>query len=94
MNGSISGIVRDQTSAVIPGASVTVVNTTQGIENKAFQIDDQRALEFRMEAFNAFNHAQFFGPVAVNGDINSNLFGQVVKAAPPRLVQLALKFTF
>jgi hypothetical protein len=31
-------------------------------------------------AFNTFNHAQFFGPVAVDGDFNSNLFGQVVKA--------------
>jgi hypothetical protein len=31
--------------------------------------------------------------VAVNGDIDSDLFGQAVKAAPPRLT-LALKFTF
>ena len=62
--------------------------------HKRFQFDERRTLEFRMEAFNAFNHAQFFGPVAVNGDIDSNLFGQAVRAAPPRLVQLALKFTF
>ena len=32
--------------------------------------------------------------VAVDGDIDSSLFGQVVKAAPPRLMQVALKFTF
>jgi hypothetical protein len=51
-------------------------------------------LEFRLEAFNTLNHAQFFGPVPVNGDIDSRLFGQVVKAAPPRLVQAVLKFTF
>jgi hypothetical protein len=31
---------------------------------------------------------------AVNGDADNPLFGQVVKAQPPRLVQLALKFTF
>lgn len=61
---------------------------------RSFQFRESRALEFRLETFNTFNHAQFFGPVAVNGDINSNLFGQVVRAAPPRLVQLALKFTF
>jgi hypothetical protein len=36
----------------------------------------------------------FFGPVAVDGDFNSSTFGKVVKAAPPRLVQIALKFTF
>ena len=52
------------------------------------------AWPYRFETFNSFNHAQFFGPVAVNGDIDSNLFGQVVKAAPPRLAQIALKFTF
>jgi hypothetical protein len=55
---------------------------------------EKRALEFRAESFNTFNHAQFFGPVAVNGDIDSALFGQIVRAAPPRLVQLALKVTF
>jgi len=31
---------------------------------------------------------------SVSGDVDSNLFGQVVKAAPPRLMQVALKFTF
>jgi len=61
---------------------------------KSFQFTEARALQFRMEAFNAFNHAQFFGPAAVNGDFNSALFGQVVRAAPPRLMQAALKFTF
>jgi hypothetical protein len=51
-------------------------------------------LQFRIEAFNAFNHANFFGPAAVNGDISSALFGQVVSAAPPREVQAAVKFFF
>ena len=50
--------------------------------------------QFRLETFNTFNHTQFFGPAAVNGDFGTGTFGQVVKAAPPRLVQLALKFTF
>ncbi|HSR06591.1 MAG TPA: TonB-dependent receptor [Bryobacteraceae bacterium] len=59
-----------------------------------FRVSEAKALQFRLETFNTFNHAQFFGPVAVNGDVNSKLFGQVVQAAPPRLVQLALKFTF
>jgi hypothetical protein len=61
---------------------------------KTIPITESRTLQFRLEAFNAFNHAQFFGPAAVNGDIDSALFGQVVKAAPPRLMQAALKFTF
>jgi hypothetical protein len=61
---------------------------------KSFKISETKGLQFRLETFNTFNHAEFFGPVAVNGDGDSNLFGQVVKAAPPRLVQIALKFTF
>ncbi len=61
---------------------------------RLFQFGEGRALEFRLETFNTLNHTQFFGPVAVNGDIDSGLFGQVVKAAPPRLTQVALKFTF
>jgi len=61
---------------------------------RLFKFTETRVLEFRLETFNAFNHTQFFGPVAVNGDIDSALFGQVVKAAPPRLVQAALKLTF
>ncbi|HTA47664.1 MAG TPA: carboxypeptidase regulatory-like domain-containing protein [Bryobacteraceae bacterium] len=59
-----------------------------------FKFSETRALQFRLESFNTFNHAQFFGPASVNGDISSALFGQVVKAQPPRLLQLALKYTF
>jgi hypothetical protein len=59
-----------------------------------FPLRESKTLQFRLESFNAFNHAQFFGPAAVNGDVDSALFGQVVKAASPRLVQVAAKFTF
>jgi hypothetical protein len=59
-----------------------------------FQISESKVLQFRLETFNLFNKAQFFGPAAVNGNVDSALFGQVVNAAPPRLIQLALKFTF
>ena len=61
---------------------------------RSFELSESKALQFRLEAFNVFNHTQFFGPAAVNGDFSSTLFGQVVKAAPPRLMQVALKFTF
>jgi hypothetical protein len=59
-----------------------------------FQFSEAKTLQFRLETFNTFNHAQFFGPAAVNGNIDSPLFGQVVHAATPRLMQVALKFTF
>jgi len=57
-------------------------------------LTESKSLQFRFEGFNVFNHAQFYGPTAVNGNINSSTFGQVVSAAPPRLMQAAVKFTF
>jgi hypothetical protein len=61
---------------------------------KTLTFSESKRLQIRLEAFNAFNHANFFGPLAVDGDISSNLFGQVVNAAPPREVQVAAKFFF
>lgn len=61
---------------------------------RTFQIRETKAVQFRVETFNVFNHTQFFGPAAVNGDVNNSLFGHVVNAAPPRLIQLALKYIF
>jgi hypothetical protein len=61
---------------------------------KELPLSQDKALQFRLEAFNVFNHAQFFGPAAVNGNISSAGFGQIVNAMPPRQVQLAAKFVF
>jgi hypothetical protein len=61
---------------------------------KSVAIAETKSLQFRLETFNIFNHPQFFGPQSVNGNISSPLFGQIVKAAPPRLMQLAVKFAF
>jgi hypothetical protein len=61
---------------------------------KNFRLSESKALQFRLETFNTFNHTQFFGPAAINGDHDSDLFGRAVKTAPPRLMQVALKFTF
>jgi hypothetical protein len=61
---------------------------------KDLRLSESKSLQFRLEAFNVFNHTQFYGPAAVNGNISSADFGQVVSAAPPRLIQLAGKFLF
>jgi len=61
---------------------------------KSFRFSESKALQFRLETFNTFNHAQFFGPAAVNDNIDSPLFGKVAHAAAPRLMQVALKLTF
>jgi hypothetical protein len=61
---------------------------------KDVRLTESKSLQVRLEAFNALNHAQFFGPASVNGNISSPLFGRVVSAAPPRILQLGAKFTF
>jgi len=71
-----------------------------GIENldatitRSLLVKDDRSLQLRAEAFNVFNHAQFFGAAAVEGNISSSSFGQAVSAMPPRLMQLALRYSF
>jgi hypothetical protein len=71
-----------------------------GIENtdlsllKQFSLGPSKSLQLRLETFNVFNHPQFYGAGAVDGNISSSSFGQIVQAAPPRLVQLAAKFAF
>ncbi len=71
-----------------------------GMENfdmallKNLHLTESLFLQLRLEAFNVFNHAQFFGPQAVDGNISSATFGQVVSATAPRLVQLGAKITF
>jgi hypothetical protein len=63
--------------------------------SKLLQITESKSFEFRIEAFNVFNHAQFYGAAAVDGEVNNDPhFGQVVSAAAPRLVQIAVKFAF
>ncbi len=61
---------------------------------KTVRLGESRSLELRWEAFNVFNHAQFYGAAAVNGNISSAGFGQIVNAAAPRQIQMAARFTF
>lgn len=71
-----------------------------GMENfdvalqKTLHVGDARTLLLRAESFNVFNHAQFFGPEAINGNPDSSNFGKIVNANPPRQLQLAVKFSF
>jgi len=68
---------------------------TDAVLRRNFQIREGKVLQLRLEVFNLFNHVQFFGPAAVNGDVdNTQLFGKVQNSAAPRLMQLAVKFTF
>jgi len=71
-----------------------------GIDNydaslqKTIRIRDSKRLDLRLEAFNLFNHSQFFGPATVDGQEEDPNFGNIVSAASPRLIQIAAKFAF
>jgi hypothetical protein len=71
-----------------------------GIENfdvelsKNVRLTESKSLDIRVEAFNVFNHAQFYGPASVNGNVDDPNFGHVVSAVAPRLVQVAMKVHF
>jgi hypothetical protein len=62
--------------------------------NKTIRITEFKSFDIRVEAFNVFNHAQFYGPSSVDGEVNDPNFGSIVSAAAPRLVQVAAKFHF
>jgi hypothetical protein len=58
---------------------------------RTFTLKDATRLQFRAEAFNLANHANFGLPVA---DLNSANFGRILSAGPARLLQFALRLTF
>jgi hypothetical protein len=55
---------------------------------KNFTLRESTALQFRAEFFNLFNRANFGNP---NATVTSPLFGKILSAADPRLMQLGLK---
>ena len=62
--------------------------------SKTVRIAEFKSLDIRVEAFNVFNRAQFYGPASVDGEVEDSNFGSVVSAAAPRLLQLAVKIHF
>jgi hypothetical protein len=70
------------------------VNNWDMALHKVTKLTEGKSLEFRLETFNTFNHAQFDGNDSVDGNISDATFGKVLKAAPPRISQAAIKFLF
>jgi hypothetical protein len=58
---------------------------------KNIRVAESKEIQFRAEFFNILNHTNFRLP---DSDINSPTFDHILAAQPPRLIQLALKFTF
>ena len=58
---------------------------------KRFALTEKYGLQFRSEAFNLLNHANFGNP---DGFLDSPTYGQINSASPGRILQFALKFMF
>jgi hypothetical protein len=56
--------------------------------HKSTKLFENMALQFRVEFFNLFNHAQFNNPT---GNFSSSQFGLVTSARDPRIGQVAVK---
>jgi Carboxypeptidase regulatory-like domain/TonB dependent receptor len=70
-----------------PGAWNIDVNLSRG-----FTVGEGRIITFRAEAFNVMNHPRFGNPgTSMN---SSATFGVINTALDPRIMQLALKYTF
>lgn len=70
---------------IITGPGVN--NWDIGME-KMFAVRESMNLQFRAEAFNAFNHAQFLNPSSTMTDAN---FGRITTARAARELQFGLK---
>ena len=58
---------------------------------KNFAIRESMQAQFRIEAFNALNHARFYPP---GNMIGTPTFGAIIQAADGRVFQMAAKFSF
>jgi len=61
---------------------------------KDTRITESMQVQFRAEAFNVFNHAQFMNPSGQVDNTGQGGFGYVTGARDPRIMQVALKFLF
>jgi hypothetical protein len=58
---------------------------------RTFPLREKLKMDFRLEAFNLFNHTRLNNP---NTTINNNNFGKITSSQDPRIMQAALKVNF
>jgi hypothetical protein len=68
--------------------------------SKNFRVKERKNLQFRWELYNIFNHPSFYQVnttaqfTAATGVQANQSFGQLTNTLTPRVMQLALRFTF
>ena len=65
-------------------------NVDMGL-TRSFRIGGERRIQFRAEGFNVLNRVNLSNPVSA---LNNPNFGLITSAGDPRIMQLALKYTF
>ena len=79
-------------SALAPFTIVNPANLQNDFAlTRTFKMAGAQNVQFRWEVFNLINHVNFNPPVT---SLNSASFGTIQTAGDPRIMQLALKFTF
>src|SRR5205085_6101461 len=58
---------------------------------RSFAVRERHRVEARFEAFNSWNHVNFSTPVA---SLQNARFGQITSAGEPRILQVAMKYSF
>jgi hypothetical protein len=65
-------------------------NVDMGL-TRSIRVGGERQIQFRAEAFNVLNRVNLSNPVSA---LSSPNFGLITSAGDPRIMQLALKYTF
>jgi hypothetical protein len=95
LEGTIVGTVRDSSGAVVPNATVAVVNPGLGQRDlpaiKKIRVGDRARFQFRGEFFNAFNHNSF-NAIVTDADDGNDV--QATGSHPLQEIQLAGRFCF
>jgi hypothetical protein len=89
-----SAFVAPTTGSYSPAKPFTILNPgrlTNDISiSRSFRFANQ-TMQFRWEIFNVINHVNLDAPIVA---LNNANFGKILTAGDPRIMQLALKYTF